>query len=154
MTSCAPSSRSAPPNEDVLGLPDMALMLSDVLVVFDHLKHTVTVLAHVHVGDDLPREYAEAQAAIAEVCGALAGPVPAAAPRSAPRAEPVFESNMSRETFEAMVSRIIEYIYAGDAFQVVPSQRWSAPIEQDAFSIYRGLRDGQPEPVHVLPGLR
>src|SRR5271165_4073472 len=84
------------PNEDVLGLPDMALMLSDVLVVFDHLKHTVTVLAHVHVADDLPREYAQAQAAIAEVCGALAGPVPTVATRVSPRSEPVFESNMSR----------------------------------------------------------
>ncbi len=134
------------PNEDVLGLPDMALMLSDVLVVFDHLKHTVTVLAHVHVADDLPREYAQAQAAIAEVCGALAGPVPAVAPRASPRPEPVFESNMSRETFEGMVARIIEYVFAGDAFQVVPSQRWSAAIEQDAFSIYRGLRTINPSP--------
>ncbi len=134
------------PNADVLGLPDMALMLSDLLVVFDHLKHTVTVLAHVHVGDDLAREYAQAQAAIGEVCGALAGPVPATAPRSRPRPEPVFESNLSREQFEAMVSRIIEYIYAGDAFQVVPSQRWSAPIDQDAFSIYRGLRTINPSP--------
>ena len=136
----------AEPNPDVLGLPDMALMLSDVLVVFDHLKHTVTVLAHVHVGDDLPREYAEAQSAIAEVCDALAGPVPATVPRSAPRPVPAFESNMPRERFEAMVARVIEYIYAGDAFQVVPSQRWSAPIEQEAFSIYRGLRTINPSP--------
>src|SRR5207245_7755954 len=41
----------AEPNPDPLGLPDMALMLSDVLVVFDHLKHTVTVLAHVHADE-------------------------------------------------------------------------------------------------------
>ena len=40
------------PNEDVLGLPDMALMLSDVLVVFDHLKHTITVLVNVYADDD------------------------------------------------------------------------------------------------------
>ena len=53
---------------------------------------------------------------------------------------------MPRERFEGMVSRIIEYVFAGDAFQVVPSQRWSAPIEQDAFSIYRGLRTVNPSP--------
>src|SRR4030088_3012813 len=53
---------------------------------------------------------------------------------------------MTREHFEAMVSRIIEYIYAGDAFQVVPSQRWSAAVPMDAFSIYRGLRAVNPSP--------
>ncbi len=75
------------------------------------------------------------------------GPVPARGPaRDARAPRRLFESNMSREQFEAMVARIIEYIYAGDAFQVVPSQRWSAPIEQDAFSIYRGLRTINPSP--------
>jgi anthranilate synthase component 1 len=59
---------------------------------------------------------------------------------------PPFESNMSRERFEATVSRIIEYIYAGDAYQVVPSQRWSAPVPVEAFSIYRGLRTVNPSP--------
>ena len=53
---------------------------------------------------------------------------------------------MSRERFEAIVARIIEYIYAGDAFQVVPSQRWSAPVPVEAFSIYRGLRAVNPSP--------
>jgi anthranilate synthase component 1 len=59
---------------------------------------------------------------------------------------PEFQSNMPREQFEGMVSRIIEYIYAGDAYQVVPSQRWSAPVEIEAFSIYRGLRAVNPSP--------
>jgi len=45
-----------------------------------------------------------------------------------------------------MVSRIIEYVFAGDCFQVVPSQRWSAPVPVDAFSIYRGLRAVNPSP--------
>ena len=53
---------------------------------------------------------------------------------------------MTRERFEAIVARIVEYIHAGDAFQVVPSQRWSAPVEVDAFSIYRGLRAINPSP--------
>ena len=53
---------------------------------------------------------------------------------------------MSREQFEANVARIIEYIYAGDAFQVVPSQRWSGPVPVEAFSIYRGLRAVNPSP--------
>ena len=59
---------------------------------------------------------------------------------------PAFESNMSREQFEGTVARIVEYIYAGDAFQVVPSQRWSASAPVEAFSIYRGLRAVNPSP--------
>src|SRR6185312_7798167 len=133
------------PNPDELGLPDMALMLSDVLVAFDHLKHTVTILANVYADEDLERSYAAAAGQIAEVRAALAGPVPATPPH-APRATPDFESNMPRETFEAMVARIVEYVHAGDAFQVVPSQRWSAPVEVEPFSIYRGLRAVNPSP--------
>ena len=59
---------------------------------------------------------------------------------------PDFRSNMERAQFEGMVERIVEYIYAGDAFQVVPSQRWSAPVPVEAFSIYRGLRAINPSP--------
>src|SRR6202034_3281744 len=78
----------------------------------------------------------------------LAGPVPTVA-RSGEhtdRQAPSFESNMSRERFEAMVARIVEYVQAGDAFQVVPSQRWSAAVPVEAFSIYRGLRAVNPSP--------
>ena len=59
---------------------------------------------------------------------------------------PEFTSNMEREQFEGMVSRIVEYVHAGDAFQVVPSQRWSALQGVDPFSVYRGLRVVNPSP--------
>jgi anthranilate synthase component I len=135
------------PPADALGLPDMALMLTDVLVVFDHLKHTVTILANVDLDaePDVELAYAKAVRVIDEVRRALAGPVPRAEP-AGERALPQFTSNMSRERFEAIVARIVEYIYAGDAFQVVPSQRWSAPVPVEAFSIYRGLRAVNPSP--------
>ena len=137
------------PPPDALGLPDMALMLSDALVVFDHLKHTVSIVANadLQAEPDIERAYAAAAATIAQVRSALAGPVPAAEPRAeVARRMPEFQSNMPRERFEAMVQRIVEYIYAGDAFQVVPSQRWSAPVPVQAFSIYRGLRAVNPSP--------
>ncbi len=135
------------PNPDVLGLPDLALMLTDALVAFDHLERTVTVLANVYAGEDLDVAYERARATIAEVRRRLAGPVPNPAGRQVPgRTAPTFHSNMSREQFEGMVSRIIEYIRAGDAYQVVPSQRWSAPVPISAFSIYRGLRAVNPSP--------
>ena len=138
---------------DPLGLPDMALMLSDVLVIFDHLKHTVTILVNVevdagmeHTDALIERRYADAAQTIAEIRRALDGPVPHAEPPAAPRETPRFESNMPRAQFEGMVERIVRYIHAGDAFQVVPSQRWSAPVPVEAFSIYRGLRAVNPSP--------
>ncbi len=141
-----------PRGSDPLGLPDMALMLSDALVAFDHLKHTVTIIANadLQAEPDIERAYEQAASTIAEVRCVLAGPVPRGEPATGShppaREMPAFESNMPREQFEAMVSRIVEYIYAGDAFQVVPSQRWSAPVPVEAFSIYRGLRAVNPSP--------
>ncbi len=136
------------PGGDPLGLPDMALMLSDALVVFDHLRHTVTILvnADLQAEPDLERAYALAARTIGEIRCALAGPVPRAQPGAGARTPPDFQSNMPREQFEAMVERIVRYIYAGDAFQVVPSQRWSAAVPVEAFSIYRGLRAVNPSP--------
>jgi anthranilate synthase component I len=146
------------PNPDPVGLPDLALMLTDVLVTFDHLQHTVTILANVDAGEDIGVAYRRAVDTIAEVRTRLAGPVPASPaagpgpahpPASVPEsalASELFRSNMSREQFEAIVARIIEYIRAGDAYQVVPSQRWSAPTPVQAFSIYRGLRAVNPSP--------
>jgi anthranilate synthase component I len=135
------------PNPDPVGLPDMALMLSDVLVVFDHLKHTITILVNVYADDpgEVDDAYAHALATIAKARALLAGPVPAPAPTPA-RARPEFASNMPRERFEGMVARIVEYVHAGDAFQVVPSQRWSAGLDADPFSVYRGLRVVNPSP--------
>ncbi len=158
-----------PPNEDALGLPDMALMMTDAVVAFDHLKHTITILANADLEAEPDPEVAEraARRTIAEVRECLAGPVPPPRAREASpgahdganpsgkaitqaslgkREAPRFESNMSRERFEAMVERIVEYVYAGDAFQVVPSQRWSAEVPVEAFSIYRGLRTVNPSP--------
>jgi anthranilate synthase component 1 len=138
----------AEPNPDPLQLPDMALMLTDVLVVFDHLRHTVAILANADLDaePDVDRAYAAAVQAIAAVRLKLAGPVPRPARADGAREMPAFESNMTRERFQAIVARIVEYIHAGDAFQVVPSQRWSAPVPVEAFSIYRGLRAINPSP--------
>jgi anthranilate synthase component 1 len=137
------------PNPDELGLPDMALMLSDLLVTFDHLKHTVTILvnADLDAEPDIELAYAVAADTITEVRSRLAGPVPheAHGPEQS-REMPSFQSNMERVEFEGMVARIVRYIHAGDAFQVVPSQRWSAEVPVQSFSIYRGLRAVNPSP--------
>jgi anthranilate synthase component I len=132
------------PNPDEAGIPDLALMITDLMVAFDHLRHEVTVLANVFAEDDLERSYEHAAAAIAEVKERLAGPVPQ---RGVGRQDPPeFYSNLGRDGYGAAVERTIEYIHAGDAYQVVPSQRWTANCPVEAFSIYRGLRAINPSP--------
>jgi len=141
------------PNPDPIGLPDMALMITDVLVAFDHQRHEVTMIANAFVEDGgIDEAYARAAETIAEVREKLREPVPppsAGISGSESRGIPTeidFESNMTREQFESTVSRIIEYVHAGDAFQVVPSQRFTAQSPVEAFSIYRGLRVINPSP--------
>jgi anthranilate synthase component I len=136
----------AAPNPDTIGLPDMALMISDLLVAFDHQRHEVTLIANAFVEDGgIDEAYLRAVDAIGEMRERLRDPVPAPE-ASTQSADATFESNMTREQFEGTVSRIIEYVHAGDAFQVVPSQRFTARTPVQAFSIYRGLRTVNPSP--------
>jgi anthranilate synthase component I len=132
------------PNADEVGIPDLALMITDVLLAFDHLRHEVTILANVFAGGDLEDSYEAAAATIAEVKEKLAGPVPQLG--GGRREPPEFFSNLGPDGYAAAVERTIEYIRAGDAYQVVPSQRWTANCPVDAFSIYRGLRAINPSP--------
>ncbi|MBN9622681.1 MAG: chorismate-binding protein, partial [Actinobacteria bacterium] len=135
------------PNPDELGLPDMALMVTDAMLVFDHLRHELTILACVIADDeeDFDAAYARAAATIVEMRERLRGAVPQPAATSVVK-PPEFTSNFEREEFEAAVARIVEYVHAGDAFQVVPSQRFSADAPVEAFSVYRGLRTVNPSP--------
>ena len=131
-------------NPDDVGTPEMALMVSDVLVAFDHLRHEATILANVFVEEDVDRAHAEAVAAIADVRERLSAPVPRE--HAERRDPPQFESNIGAEGYAEAVERCKEYIRAGDVYQVVPSQRWSADAPVEAFSIYRGLRAINPSP--------
>jgi anthranilate synthase component I len=132
------------PNPDETGMPELAVMVSDVLLAFDHLRHEVTVLANVVAEDDVERAYQDAAAAIADVRERLRGPVPPAG--RGRREPPEYTSNMGSGGYAEAVERAKEYIRAGDIYQVVPSQRWSADCPVDAFSIYRGLRAINPSP--------
>jgi anthranilate synthase component I len=148
------------PNPDPLGLPDMALMICELMLVFDHQRHELTIYGYAFADSpDVDPAYDRALALIDDAREALRGPVPprrtrpiAAEPPTAPDSfEPegvtgAWRSNLSREHFEANVARIIDYVHAGDAFQVVPSQRFTAPAPVEAFSIYRGLRTVNPSP--------
>ena len=122
------------PNPDTIGLPDMALMISDVLVAFDHQQHEVSVIVNAFVEDGGVEEaYERAAQTIEFVRERLRQPVPRAEGSSS-SSEVEWEANMTREEFEGTVARIVEYVHAGDAFQVVPSQRFSAESPVEAFA--------------------
>lgn len=130
--------------ENSLGVPDLALMVSDVLLAFDHLRRELTILANVFAGDDFDRGYADAVAAIAAVRDQLEAPVPRV--RREPADPPEWTSNVGNDGYARGVDVAKDYIRAGDIYQVVPSQRWSADAPVEAFSIYRGLRAVNPSP--------
>jgi len=149
----------APPDD--LGLPEMAFLLADTVLVFDHLKHSITIVANAFVeGRDVDGPYERALERIADVREKLAAPLPAGAAGRLTAAPGAGEagraaagvpagpvtSSMSREQYEAGVERIRDYIYDGDAFQVVLSQRFSTPASVSPFSIYRGVRAVNPSP--------
>jgi len=135
------------PNPDTIGTPDILLMVSDQVVVFDNLagKMHLIVLADPSQAD----AYEQAQARLQALRQALRQPM---APRQgidldAPGGpEPAFRSSFSREDFEAAVSRIREYILAGDCMQVVISQRMSIPFQAAPIDLYRALRCFNPTP--------
>ena len=123
-------------------------MLTDGLVVFDHLKHTITILvnADLEAEPDVERAYADAVGADRRGARGARRPGAARGAARAARDAGVRVEHAARASSKRWSRAIIEYIYAGDAFQVVPSQRWSAPSPVEAFSIYRGLRAVNPSP--------
>jgi anthranilate synthase component 1 len=136
---------------DELGLPDMCFALTDTVVVFDNLRGTLKVVASVDVaGKDPGKAYDEACAKVEELCQRLVAPAKALAPLDlnlgiGAVVAPV--SRTSKADYLAGVDKIKEYIRAGDAFQVVYSQRFDVPRGQvDPFDVYRVLRVTNPSP--------
>ncbi|MBU1332428.1 MAG: anthranilate synthase component I [Gammaproteobacteria bacterium] len=134
-------------NPDPLQTPDILLMVSDAVVVFDNLagKMHAIVLADPADAD----AYAQGQARLQGILQQLRQPI---APRlgvdlnAPPGAEPAFRSSFSREDYERSVNAIKEYILAGDCMQVVISQRMSIPFKAAPIDLYRALRCINPTP--------
>jgi anthranilate synthase component I len=139
----------APPDDR--GLPDLSFAFYDRMVLFDHIRKTVLVVAHAHLGDGVdPRKaYDEAAAKVDALVARLAEPGPELPLDDIDTDGPVTlarESNFTREGYEAVVRHCQEYIKAGDIFQVVPSQRFQVETTAKAFDIYRVLRVVNPSP--------
>jgi anthranilate synthase component 1 len=134
-----------------LDLPDGVWMLTDSLLVFDHLARTIKAVAHVALDDGalLDEAYDRAEARIDELVGRLRSEQPAMPLGGELSAIPTEERqipNTSRERYLEMVESAREYIAAGDIFQVVLSQRIDVPSNVHPFTVYRALRTINPSP--------
>jgi len=130
-------------NPDELGIPDLCFVEPEVLLVFDHLRRKAYVVAPAVAGDADDR--ARAQALVDATYERLRGPLPGVpGDRAGRRVE--FTSNFTPDAFRDAVARAVEYVKAGDIFQVVPSQRLSADLGVHPFAVYRALRTINPSP--------
>ncbi len=140
---------NAPPDDR--GIPDLMFAFYDRMVLFDHIRKTVLVvaLAHLHEGGSAEAAYQEACGRVDGLVERLAAPGPDLGVDDIDTESPVTlkpRSNFTQTQYEDVVRRCQEFIRAGDIFQVVPSQRFEIETKADPFDIYRVLRVVNPSP--------
>jgi len=142
--------RLGTPPPDDRGLPDVQFGVYDRMVIFDHVRKLVHVVAHAHVGDgqDPGPAYDHARRRIDEIVDGLAHipPAPLKPLVVGDEGGAAFQSNLTPRQFEQAVERCKQYIRAGDIFQAVLSQRLSAVTAAAPFEVYRALRVINPSP--------
>ena len=131
---------------DDLNVPDSMFMITDAIVIFDHMLQKIKVVSNALVDGPPEKAYQQAIAKIEELIERLHQPVPPRPSRQPPSGPLTLTSTFTKGAYEQVVERAKEYIRAGDIIQVVPSQRFAAPIDVDAFDIYRALRTVNPSP--------
>ena len=137
--------KTTPP--DRLGTPDILLMASDEVVVFDNLSGTIMLVVHVDAKD--PSSLQKAEARLDELEKKLAEPTPQLPPMNTQGggiSEGDFVSSFGKENYLRAVEKVKEYTLAGDVMQVVPSQRFSAKFKAEPVNLYRALRRLNPSP--------
>jgi anthranilate synthase component 1 len=136
---------SAPADE--LGTPDILLMASDEVAIFDNLSGTIMLVVHVDAKE--VGALAKAEARLDELEHRLAEPKPDLPPMNMQAdgiSEQDFVSSFGEQDFKAAVNKIKDYVVAGDVMQVVPSQRLSAAFDAAPINLYRALRRLNPSP--------
>ena len=136
---------SAPADE--LGTPDILLMASDEVAIFDNLSGTIMLVVHVDAKE--VGALAKAEARLDELEHRLAEPKPDLPPMNMQVdgiSEQDFVSSFGEQDFKVAVNKIKDYVVAGDVMQVVPSQRLSAPFDASPINLYRALRRLNPSP--------
>jgi len=141
--------------EDVLNTPDIVLMVSEEVLVFDNLAGKLMLIVHADPSAGTDKAFAQAQQRLDELEQQLRQPLPAARhirfqsdvdQQADKEKESAFTSGFQQPDFEAAVDKIKDYVLAGDTMQVVISQRLSIPFSADPINLYRALRNLNPSP--------
>lgn len=137
-------------NPDTIGIPEGLFMRPTVMVIFDSIADTMTIVTPVRPieGTTAEQAYEAAEVRLRETIEALDRPLPRRPVSGPSDADDAVEptSNVGRDGYHEMVRRAKEYVLAGDVFQVVPSQRLRRPFIHPPFSLYRSLRRLNPSP--------
>jgi anthranilate synthase component 1 len=131
--------------DDDLNLDDLAMMLADTVIVFDHAKNIIRIIV---LAEGTVVGYEKACAEIERVLSTLRRPLPAL-PSIKGASHAVF-SNTTQQEFENNVRRVVDYIGAGDGVQMVISQRFQTKVEAHPLTVYRSLRSLNPSPYMFL----
>jgi anthranilate synthase component 1 len=138
---------------DELALPELAMMLAADLAVFDHSDGSLLLIANAINHDATDERVEQAWAGAVERLDRMTAELAADAPSTVATIDPVASeptSSHTQDEFEAMVEQAKEAIRAGEAFQVVVSQRFTVPCSADALDVYRALRVSNPSPYMYL----
>ncbi len=130
---------------DDLAIPDMVFFFPRLLLVFDHKESLFYVVINQIVDDDPFFSYKAAYDQLNKTLSLIKDNTGKKLP-AAPFPSVKVDSNLNRDEFEAIVRRTIEYIYAGDVYQVNLSQRLRVPFSEHPFILYQRLRDINPSP--------
>jgi anthranilate synthase component 1 len=136
---------------DDLRVPDIMLMLTDTMAIFDHAQHKLLLVANAQTQGVSPRAaYRKASRDIRAMAAALRAPLPKPRRRRARRSGGAVRSTVGRGEFTRMVGKAKEFIRAGDVIQVVLSQRLERPLSCAPLDVYRVLRSLNPSPYMFL----
>jgi anthranilate synthase component 1 len=137
-----------------IDLPEIAFMLTSDLAVMDHSEGTITLIANAINWDGsderIDESYADAVSRLDRMQAELLTPLAGDVSKIPAKSTPQFDRNMSADEFMSKVEIAKEEIRAGEAFQIVLSQRFSMPCAADALDVYRMLRLNNPSPYMYL----
>lgn len=136
-------------SQDDLAIPELYFMIVDTLVIFNSMEGKIQLVANVKVDEDVEQAYQEGMAKISQLEAKLGTELqwePFVLSENPVLADIPIHSNFTKEAFEKGVEKIVEYIKAGDVFQVNFSQRLSTPINFDPLRIYEVMRQVNPSP--------
>lgn len=138
--------QASEPEKDDIQAPDVQLLVSEEVVVFDNLSGQVHVIVHADLSQK--QAFSKAQARLADISAMIQQPmsVPSDLPKETVLTEQDFVSSFGEDAFKQAVAKIKDYILAGDAMQVVISQQMSVDFDAAPIDLYRALRYLNPSP--------